>query len=33
VRPRLPVAADAASELNIKGTWAKEDTPFGYDFW
>jgi hypothetical protein len=21
------------SELNIKGTWGKEDTPYGYDFW
>jgi hypothetical protein len=21
------------SELNIKGTWGKEDTAFGYDFW
>lgn len=20
-------------ELNVKGTWAKEDTAFGYDFW
>lgn len=21
------------SELNIKGTWGKEDTAYGYDFW
>lgn len=21
------------SDLNIKGTWGKEDTAFGYDFW
>jgi len=20
-------------ELNIKGTWGKEDTAYGYDFW